>query len=299
MQIYVKKIEKVVYLQKIYNMSIIFTDLDHSYNSGDIKYTSVSTLISKYKKPFNTEYWSLYKAYEKLLSTEDFKKLKEGFKTEDPALFAHLRFFADEELAKKYQIQILKEWEKERSKSIVKGNMYHEAKETEAIETGFLINPFDNKDYETINSVIIEKVGNKEYRKPNYAKLEDLLDGFHPELLLWNNFYQLAGQADKVYIETIDGIRYVDIDDYKTNKKIKKTNYFQKMHSPISHLDCCNYNHYRLQISTYGWLMEQAGYTIRNLSFTHINQPYEFDYLKDEVEGIIKDNYVQESLKNL
>lgn len=71
------------------------------------------------------------------------------------------------------------------------------------------------------------------------------------------------------------------------------------MHSPISHLDCCNYNHYRLQISTYGWLMEQAGYTIRNLSFTHINQPYEFDYLKDEVEGIIKDNYVQESLKNL
>lgn len=280
-------------------MSIIFTDLDHSYKSGDIKYTSVSTLISKYKKPYNAEYWSLYKAYEKILSNDDFKKLKEGFKREDPSLFQHLRFFADEELAKKYQKDILKDWENERNKSIVKGNMYHEAKETEAIENGVLINPFDNKDYETINSVIIEKVGNKELRKPNYSRLEDLVDGFHPELLLWNNFFKLAGQADKVYIETINGVRYVDIDDYKTNKKIKKSNFFEKMKFPLSDLDCCNYNHYRLQISTYAWLMEQSGYTVRNLSFTHINQPYEFEYMKDEVENMINDFYTNEQLKNL
>ncbi len=618
-------------MQKIYNMSIIFTDLDHSYKSGDIKYTSVSTLISKYKTPYNAEYWSMYKAYENLFLPEEFKKLKEGYKREDPALFNHLRFYADELQAKKLQQSILKDWEKERNKSIVKGNMYHEAKETEAIENGFLINPFDNKDYETVNSVIIEKVGNKELRKPNYSKLEDLIDGFHPELLLWNNHYQLAGQADKVYIETVSGVRYIDIDDYKgfsldtkiptidgwklmndiqegdiifdgkglptkvkhvskihynpcfkiifdnnselicdhehrwvisklinnskkkkkynreniemtteeiynyyknndlklaieinklqninktslpispyilglwladgnrtcgsitctnndiweeiknrgyelsnnhnddtkagsrtiyniypflkelnllsnkhipdiylrssyedrldllrgymdgdghynrkrnryvmqttsfnqaedvqtlvcslgykcsiikykakgfgknvnaysvsfrmkenpfiirnkevekivnynyknnfnyiksiervntvptkciavesnektylvgnslimthnTNKKIKKSNFFEKMKYPLSSLDCCNYNHYRLQISSYAWLLEQAGYTVRNLSFTHINQPYEFEYMKDEVENMMNDFYINEQLKTL
>lgn len=46
----------------------------------------------------------------------------------------------------------------------------------------------------------------------------------------------------------------------------------------------CNYNHYRLQISTYAWMLEQAGYTIRNTAFTHLNQQYKFDYMKHEVQ---------------
>ena len=71
------------------------------------------------------------------------------------------------------------------------------------------------------------------------------------------------------------------------------------MKYPLSSLDCCNYNHYSLQISSYAWLLEQAGYAVRNLSFTHINQPYEFEYMKDEVENMMNDFYINEQLKTL
>lgn len=215
MQIYVKKIEIVVYLHKIYNMSIIFTDLDHSYKSGNIKYKSVSTIISEYKAPYDAYYWSLYKAYQKLLGEETFKVLKSEYKLGDHALFNYLKFYADQEKAYEIQASILDDWKNERDKSIVKGNNYHEFKEKQSFDDGYSINPFNDAKYETQKSVLITTDGSKELRTPTYGCLSDLLDGFHPELLLWNNKYQIAGQADKVYIETINGVRHVDIDDYK------------------------------------------------------------------------------------
>lgn len=298
MQIYVKKIEIVVYLHKIYNMSIIFTDLDHSYKSGNIKYKSVSTIISEYKAPYDAYYWSLYKAYQKLLGEETFKVLKSEYKLGDHALFNYLKFYADQEKAYEIQASILDDWKNERDKSIVKGNNYHEFKEKQSFDDGYSINPFNDAKYETQKSVLITTDGSKELRTPTYGCLSDLLDGFHPELLLWNNKYQIAGQADKVYIETIKNKRYIDIDDYKTNKKISKTNIFQKMKDPISHLDDCNYNHYRLQISLYAWLLEQEGFIVRNLSFTHINKPYEFDYMYDEIDQILHHQTTLNNNKN-
>lgn len=77
---------------------------------------------------------------------------------------------------------------------------------------------------------------------------------------------------------------YNFIKTHNTNKVIKKTNFFGNMLSPLSHLACCNYNHYRLQISTYAWMLEQAGYIVRNTAFTHLNQQYDFEYMKPEVK---------------
>ena len=56
------------------------------------------------------------------------------------------------------------------------------------------------------------------------------------------------------------------------------------MKSPLKHLDDCNYNHYRLQISTYAWMLEQEGYVVRSTRFTHLNKVYDFEYMKHEVE---------------
>jgi hypothetical protein len=87
------------------------------------------------------------------------------------------------------------------------------------------------------------------------------------------------------------------IKTHNTNKKITKTSIFGKMLPPLNYLDCVNYEHYRLQINTYAWLLEQAGFIPRYLGFTHINVPYRFDYSPKEVElmlihaGLLEEKY--------
>jgi hypothetical protein len=80
---------------------------------------------------------------------------------------------------------------------------------------------------------------------------------------------------------------YNYIKTHNTNKKIDTTSMFGNMLDPVSHLNDCNYNHYRLQISVYAWMLEQAGYKVRGTRFTHLNNPYIFNYMKDEVEAIL------------
>jgi hypothetical protein len=279
----------------IMKSQILFRSDAHTYTSGKkINYTSVSTLVSKFKRPYNTEYWSTYKAYEKLFGKDDFKQLKKkaGFRLEDPRLFEfminHLHpsdLQVDvPKLVEDTRLEILQEWKEKKDVSIVKGNDYHSYKENQAKTAGFSVNPYTGKEFKTIESTVVTIKGKVEYREPKFDSLKDLPDGFHPEIILWNNYYKLAGQSDLAYFETIDGVRYVDIDDFKTNKKIDTSSFFGKMLSPLDHLDCCNYNHYRLQISTYAWMLEQEGFTVRNTGFTHLNKPYVFPYMKKEVE---------------
>jgi len=283
---------------------ILFNGKHHTYTTGKkIQYSSVSGLIGKFKQPYNGDYWSKYKAYEALLSTNKLRELRKlsGFELQDSALFTFLDNYVDpKDVAKQVKL-ILKDWKHEKDKSIIKGNNYHDFKEKQAIEMGYVINPFTNLKVDTMHSTIVEYKNNIEYRKPNFECLRDLPDGYHPELILWNNDYKLAGQADRVFTETIDGIRYASIDDFKTSKVIKKTNghwaynketgkkFFKGsyMLEPLGHLQDCNLNHYRLQICTYAWLLEQEGYRIRYLAFTHLNEIYRFEYMKAEVEAMI------------
>ena len=275
------------------NKQILFNSKDHSYNGKKITYTSVSTLIGRYKKPYNREYWSTYKAYEKLLGKDTFRDIRKklGYKMEDSSLFKDLESLVTKSDLDKTLSSILSEWEYEKDKSIKKGNDYHSFKEDQAKELGFCENPYTGKEFPTIHSTKIEYKNNIEYRSPTVVKLYDLEDGFHPELILWDDESRLAGQSDLVFIETINGDRFFDIDDFKTNKKIVKNSIFGKMKDPLGHLDCCNYNHYRLQISMYAKLLEKAGFIPRHLGFRHLNTAYRFDYMKKEVESIMPNYY--------
>lgn len=269
---------------------ILFNAKDHSYNGKKITYTSVSTLIGRYKKPFNKEYWSTYKAYEKLLGKEEFKKIRKnlGYKMEDSNLFVSLlKMHPDLNIGVEVE-SFLDLWEHEKNKSIKKGNDYHNFKEEQAKELGYVENPYTGKEVPTIHSTIIEYKNNIEYRSPIVSNLYDLEDGFHPELIVWHDDCKIAGQSDLVFIETINNKRYVYLDDFKTNKKIDKYSFMRnKMLDPLGHLDDVNYNHYRLQISCYAWILEQAGYIVKGTRFTHLTTPYVFDYMKREVESIL------------
>ena len=63
------------------NGKVAFQEEGHKYfnlEDPSIQYTSVTTMIEKYGKPFDKEFVSKYKALERILSPTDWKKEKGG-----------------------------------------------------------------------------------------------------------------------------------------------------------------------------------------------------------------------------
>ena len=206
-----------------------FTDYDHRYVRNRRKYTSVTTLIGMYKNKYDKKYWSNYKSYQKILGDNDFKALKrlyadnEGISDLRRFDYTDYNFFKfidktipiDKALLNTLKKEVLDNWKHENEKSKVKGTKYHEFKENEAIESGFKINNFNNKKYETKTSINKKKSDKGVIITPTTENLYTLEDGFYPEMLIWNDKFRISGQADMVFIDTIDGVRYISIDDFK------------------------------------------------------------------------------------
>lgn len=283
-------------------MNITFDNKHHKYTKGDKVYTSVSKTIERFKNPFDKEHWSTYKAIEALYlidnTAEKWRTLKKGWDISDPSFITHATQFIDHDKLQNSTQGIVKEWSDKNKKSIVRGNTYHDSREKESYKKGFELNPISGEQVKVPQIVYDkqEKVkASGEYQNTSLIdNLYDLEDGYYPELLLWNEEYMIAGQADKVFISTVDGVRYIEVGDFKTNNKIRKKSYYNRaqrsntmMKHPINHLMDCNLIHYNLQISMYCWMLEQFGYTVKNLSFHHFNEMYKLEYLKKEVEDML------------
>lgn len=157
--------------------------------------------------------------------------------------------------------QVKKKWAEEGRVAREKGTMFHALKEDEDI---------NQKDKPVFYSTIEDDI------KP-IRNLETLEDGVHPELTLYNNEFQACGTADKVIIETIDGIRYVDILDYKTSKTIDLESYYDTRNqkhamlaNPLQSVMDCNFMKYSLQLSMYAFFLEKYNYVPRNLILIHL-----------------------------
>jgi len=107
--------------------------------------------------------------------------------------------------------------------------------------------------------------------------LETLEDGVYPELILYNNEYQACGTADKVIIETINGVRYVDVLDYKTSETIDEESYYDARNqkhamlaNPLQSVMDCNFMKYSLQLSMYAFFLEKYNFVPRNLILIHL-----------------------------
>jgi len=280
---------------------ISFNEEEHSYTNVVTKqrYTSVTTLIGRYESGFDGDYWSIYKGYQDYLGFEDdnnqaFKDMMKrngiDYRNKSKAnLIAVIRKsgLRDVDVLKPYATARLLAWEYSKDKACARGTAYHKEREDEAYKDGFMV--FENKQYGTSYSYALD--------------LAQLTDGAYAELLVYLHRAKLSGQADKVNVETIKGVRYVDIDDWKTNKKITFENSFDKYKAPISHLEETKYNKHALQLSMYGYILEQHGYTVRNIRFTHaiLNEQnkeihreyYSLPYLRRECELLIADSLLQ------
>lgn len=214
-----------------------FIDDSHSYiNTNNQSYRSVTSLLKKLEKEKNWD--EIAKKY-----------------------------------AKKHNIpleQVKTLWQKEKDDSIVRGKKYHSSAEAQDLSQEYAVVMSDTGERITLpvyKSVIV-----------NGTKIEskqELPDGVYPELMLWIDEYQIAGQADKIIIHN----KLIDVIDYKTNKKIEKTGWVDfktgkthKLLYPCEHLDECNFSIYSLQMNFYAYIIKyhNPGYRIGKMIIKHI-----------------------------
>lgn len=269
--------------------NVFYNDAVHKYwtKNNNQNCISATTLIHKYTT-FDSDFWSSYKALEFLSTEDEFKMIKPTlldkkiFKQEYYKGFGiSINQFEDK------KSEFLKEWDKKREESCVRGTAIHKQ-----MELGHLTGKTDELKY-------LKLGGNFKTDTSNKIKAGE--QGVYPELLLSrisdDNKLRVAGQADLIIIDGYD----VYILDYKTGKKMDTKSYFdgktkksQKMLYPLNNLDDCNFMHYSLQLSLYAWMIQKINplFNIKMLLLIHIDHSntvtnYECEYLKDDVERML------------
>ncbi len=273
------------------NGNVAFENSSHTYwNVNDNeRYVSVTTLIHRYTQEFDKDFWSSYKALEKLLP-------KDSWNVEKKSLLNSKKF--NRELLDTYNIsendfnkvqqEILDSWEEENRKSCERGTKIHEE-----IEHSFYNNP---------HNISLQKfgLGGKFECKKDYSEL-DLEYGVYPEYLIYresdDGILRIAGQVDLI----VKSGNEITIIDHKTNKKIDQKSGFDsisksnfKMKYPLNNLMDCNFYHYTLQLSTYAWMLQKINpnFVIKDLILNHYdhngnNTLYHCEYLKKDVERML------------
>lgn len=273
------------------NGNVAFNNEEHCYwNVNDNeKYISVTTLIHRFTQPFDKEFWSAYKALEKLIPKDSWAMEKKSLlntKRFDRSILDLYNISVND--FNKVQQSILDDWDNENRKSCERGTRIHEE--------------LENSFYRNADNISLQKfgIGGKFECKKDYPEL-DLEYGVYPEYLIYresdDGILRVAGQVDLI----VKSGNEITIIDHKTNKKIDQKSGFDtstrsnaKMKYPLNNLMDCNFYHYTMQLSTYAWMLQKINpnFVIKDLILNHYdhngnNTLYHCDYLKDEVERML------------
>ena len=280
------------------NESVFFNDEEHLYLdklSGE-RYISATQLIDNYSNPFNAAFFSKYKALEALVDSDHFSLVKDGLLATQiwkPELLE--KFNIEPQVFEEKTKEILKSWDDTRDEACNHGTYVHEI-----METSF----YGNTHFDLSNFGCPQICGNYKCVKGNYQL--DLDNGLYPEFLMsyiTPEGLRIAGQADLVVKNGND----ISILDWKTNKEIKRRSYYNKskkknvmMKYPLNNIEDCNYWHYVLQLSLYGYILQKRNpnFNIKELKLVHSARDgkqtvYDLEYRKDDVERMLK-HYAKE-----
>ena len=258
----------------------IFTAHDHKYQSKLGTYTSVTTLLHLFEPK------------------KDFDEIAKKYvdKRTEAELIAELSFKYHIPLENVYNlvkevggyVAVKKIWKDENIRACEDGTAEHLKKEKLVLS---------KQSFKTKSGNVVP-LGMDTTPVYDLSKLED---GVYSELLIWNNNLMIAGQADLVLIETINGVRYCRILDYKTNKVIKDYNYVNKSNGkkvinehllyPLDNYCNCNYWLYQFQLNIYAWLLGQYGFSFGGGVIIHITEndkKYPLLDLQNEVGLLMK-----------
>lgn len=274
------------------NGTVCFNEEAHTYwNENDNeKYISVTTLIERFAQPFDKEFWSAYKALEKLIPADNWKMEKKSLLNTHKFNKEILDIYDIDELTfNKIQQGILDEWDQTNRESCERGTKIHAE--------------LENSMYKMGANVSLKKfgIGGKFVCDKGRTKL-DLESGVYPEYLISrtskDGILRIAGQIDLL----VKNGNEITICDWKTNKEIKthsgfdtKTKSTAKMLYPLNTLEDCNFNHYTLQLSTYAWMVKKLNpnFIIKDLVLVHFDHQgnqtiYKLPYLEKEVEKMLR-----------
>lgn len=172
------------------NGNVCYNDEAHIYwnENDESRYISVTTLIHSFTQPFDKEFWSAYKALEKLIP-------KENWAIEKKSLLSTKRF--DTSILDLYNIDagvfsdtqqdILDEWDKANKDSCERGTAIHAE--------------LENQYYKKPKDISLKKygLGGKFECKKGYTEL-DMKQGVYPEYLISyeseDGMLKIAGQID-------------------------------------------------------------------------------------------------------
>ena len=284
------------------NKDVAFIEETHKYfnvNDPNINYISVTTLIGKYEPEFDKEFVSKYKALERILPSDVWKKEKGGIWKSHKIQKDFLDVYnVSEEKLNEVQQNILDEWAETNKIACERGTKIH--------------SQLENSFYNTGSNITLKKfgIGGKFECKKNYNEL-DLEYGIYPEYLIYYDNPKLnlhiAGQIDLL----VKNGNEIHIIDHKSNKKIELKGFYnstsrttEKLKYPLTSLDNCNFNVYQLQLSTYAWMIQKINpdFVIKSLTLNHYdhdgnNTLYPCSYLKNEVESMLKHFAKQQKLE--
>ncbi|NOX18684.1 MAG: hypothetical protein GXO87_10450 [Chlorobi bacterium] len=115
---------------------------------------------------------------------------------------------------------------------------------------------------------------------------------FFSEVIIYSKELGLAGSIDfLLYDKENEDYKIVD---WKTNKRLDKTSFNNKMgvHPASAHLPDCNFSHYSLQLSLYRYLLEKHyGLNVTGSAIAHLNEHklefHKTPYLQAEIEEML------------
>lgn len=227
---------------------VSFDSKTHSYFMGKKRLTSVTTLLSKFKNPFDSEYWS------KVIAKRE----------------------------KVTQEEILARWKEKAFKSTEIGTAIHKifedfAENKYSIVGGNLVFDYDELKPEYLTDFNLKKEVALKLLKDKF--LTGRIIPIHTEFIVYNE--DLAGQVDMIATDS-KGNYYIL--DYKTNEKIDYEAYQnKKMLGVLRQIEDCSYYHYCLQLSIYKELLKDID--IRKMFIIHITTE---DYFFIECENILE-----------
>lgn len=272
------------------NEIVNFKEDDHTYFNQDGEvYISANGVLKYFFKDFDEKFWAYHGALKNNIDDFTKKYFKLGFNyksipTTEQLLNAfdkHINFNLKEEYDK-----VLAKWDDAKSN----GTKFHLERETEGYKLGYIINSFDDKKYNT------KKIESELAIGDNFGSVEELKnlsDGVYPELLVISPESLICGQADEVFIETVNGSRYFDIGDHKTNEKEPDKSKGDFAYAPITHLKSNNFVKYELQLSIYAYILTLYGYKPRHLGFYHYK---DYDV---KTKKIFKTRYLENEVKDM
>jgi len=204
-------------------MSIIFTAEDHSYKSANpeevIHWTSVTTVVSAFKQPFNA----------KQMAEKSSKKKGSKWSGIDPVIIQQI-------------------WTNEADRSTTLGTWYHNQREDDICSLASI-------EREGVTVPVFKPSG--ENHGVRFAPSQKLEPGVYPEHMVYLKSAGLCGQSDLV--EVVNGkVNIIDYKTNKEIKMKGFTNWegiTEKMLIPVNNLDDCNFNHYALQLSIYMYII--------------------------------------------